>query len=54
MMLLLNQMMMDTMSMPNTGIQIPMTAFQTGQLEIESYPLNQLKRQVKAFLDYIA
>lgn len=54
MMLLLNQMMMDTMSMPNTGIQIPMTAFQTGQLDIESYPLNQLKRQVKAFLDYIA
>ena len=54
MMLLLNQMMMDTMSIPNTGIQIPMTAFQTGQLEIESYPLNQLKRQVKAFLDYIA
>ena len=54
MMLLLNQMMMDTMSMPNTGIQIPMTAFQTGQLEIESYPLNQLKRKVKAFLDYIA
>ncbi|WP_415980792.1 NADPH-dependent FMN reductase [Faecalicoccus pleomorphus] len=54
MMLLLNQMMMDTMSMPNSGIQIPMTAFQTGQLEIESYPLNQLKRQVKAFLDYIA
>lgn len=53
MMLLLNQMMMDTMNMPNTGIQISMEGFKTGQLVIEGLPLNQLKRQVKAFLDYI-
>lgn len=53
MMLLLNQMMMDTMNMPNTGIQIGMDAFKTGNLTIEGLPLNQLKRQVKAFLEYV-
>lgn len=53
MMLLLNQMMMDTMNMPNFGIKVSLEGFQSGVLAFQDFELNQLKNQVNAFLQFI-
>lgn len=52
-MLLLNQMMMKTMNMPNFGIKVSLEGFQTGVLTFQSFELVQLKKQVKTFLQFI-